>query len=95
MKVSFTWDDNKAANNIQKHGVAFEEARSVFDNPLAVTFNDPLHSESEPREIIVGHSTKGRLLMVCFVERSSKIRIISARCATKKERKDYEEYIEK
>jgi uncharacterized DUF497 family protein len=94
MNVSFEWDEQKAASNLSKHGVSFEEARTVFDNPLAVIFDDEVHSSTEPREIIVGHSSKGHLLMVCFTERSGLVRIISARRATKKERQDYEDNIQ-
>jgi uncharacterized protein len=91
MSPSFTWDDNKAAANQQKHGVSFEEAQTVFDNPLAVIFADEVHSDLESREIIIGHSVRNRLLLVCFTERADSIRIISARQATAKERSDYEE----
>jgi uncharacterized DUF497 family protein len=69
----------------------FEEAATVFGDPLAVIFDDVVHSEEQPREIIIGHSAKNRLLLVCFTERADAVRIISARRATKQERKDYEE----
>jgi uncharacterized DUF497 family protein len=91
MATKFDWDGPKAASNILKHGVTFEEAISVFANPLAAIFDDEGHSEGELREIIVGHSSQGRLLLVCFVERRGSVRIISARTATVEERKDYEE----
>ncbi len=91
MGPRFTWDDDKAAANQHKHAVSFEEAQTVFDNPLAVIFDDEAHSDAEPREIIVGHSARNRLLLVCFTERANSIRIISARRATAKERNDYEE----
>lgn len=91
MSPSFTWDVRKAAANRKKHGVSFEEAQTVFDNPLAVIFDDEAHSGTEPREIIIGHSVDNRLLLVCFVERDDGIRIISARKATTQERNDYEE----
>jgi uncharacterized protein len=91
MSPPFTWNDRKAAANLRKHGVSFEEAQTVFGNPLAVIFDDEAHSAEEPREIIVGHSARGRLLLVCFTERADEIRIISARCATPKEQRDYEE----
>jgi uncharacterized protein len=93
MGPSFTWDENKAVANRGKHGVSFEEAQTVFDNPLAVIFDDEAHSDTEPREIIIGHSVDNRLLLVCFVERDDGIRIISARKATAQERNDYEEGI--
>jgi hypothetical protein len=79
------------ATNIKNHGVSFEEARTVFDNPLAVIFDDDAHSDSELREIIIGHSLSNRLLLVVFTERPDTIRIISARTATAKERRDYEQ----
>jgi len=91
MSVEFEWDEEKAASNKKKHQVAFEEAATVFADPLAAIFDDEVHSAEEQREIIVGHSEKNRLLLVSFTERAGAIRIISARHATKRERKDYEE----
>jgi uncharacterized DUF497 family protein len=92
MTSRFEWDDQKAVNNIAKHGVSFDEASTVFDNPLAALFDDDAHSEQETRELIIGHSAEGRLLIVIFTERAEGIvRIISARQATKQERHDYEE----
>jgi hypothetical protein len=92
MGVRFEWDKSKAASNLRKHGVSFEEATSVFRDPLALIFDDADHSEDEDREIIIGKSLLKRLLLVCFVERAKNlIRIISARKATRRERKDYEE----
>lgn len=91
MSVEFEWDEDKAASNRKKHRVTFEEAATVFSDPLAVIFDDEVHSAEEQREIIVGHSAENRLLLVCFTERAGAIRIISARRATKKERRDYEE----
>jgi uncharacterized protein len=93
MGKGFEWDTSKAEENLLKHAVTFEEAVSVFANPLAVIFDDELHSEEEPREIIVGHSSQNRLLLICFVERKELVRLISARPATVKERKDYEKGI--
>jgi uncharacterized DUF497 family protein len=91
MGLRFEWDRRKAAVNLQKHGVSFDEASTVFHNPLARIFDDEDHSEKEPREIIVGHSAAGRLLLVSFVERmENHIRIISARPTTMRERDDYE-----
>jgi uncharacterized DUF497 family protein len=87
--LEFEWDQDKAAS--KKHGVTFEEAATVYSDPLAAIFDDAVHSEEEQREIIVGHSAKNRLLLVCFTERAEAVRIISARRATKQERKDYEE----
>jgi uncharacterized DUF497 family protein len=91
MSLEFEWDGDKAASNEKKHQVSFEEAATVFADPLAAIFDDEVHSEEEQREIIVGHSDKNRLLLVSFTERAGAIRIISARQATKRERRDYEE----
>ena len=88
--MDFAWDPVKAAGNIQKHKVTFEEAQSVFDDPLAVNFEDDEHSELEVREFIVGYSRQNRLLLVCFTERQDGIRLISARPVTRLERQDYE-----
>jgi uncharacterized DUF497 family protein len=92
MEVQFEWSEAKAESNFAKHGVSFLEARSAFLDPLARIFDDPQHSEEERREILVGHSFLGRLIFVSFVERESDtIRLISARPATKKERRTYEQ----
>jgi uncharacterized DUF497 family protein len=90
MSLQFEWDGTKARSNVKKHGVTFEEASSVFSDPLAAIFTDEQHSGEELREIIVGQSETGRLMLVCFTERGQGIRIISARQATKRERSDYE-----
>ena len=90
--MKFEWDPAKAANNIRKHGVSFDEAVTVFKDPLAFIFDDTSHSEEEHREIIIGTSALRRRIFVCFVERlEDVIRIISARPATRQEIKDYEE----
>ena len=89
--MKFEWDASKAAANEKKHTVSFEEAKTVFDNPLAAIFTDEAHSTNEPREIIIGHSQRNRLLLVAFAERDGSIRIISARSATRQEREDYEQ----
>ncbi len=89
--MSFFWDTLKARANYQKHVVSFEEAQSVFRDPRAVNFDDLLHSEHERREIIIGYSEQGRLLYVCFTERTRDVRLISAREATRRERKKYED----
>ena len=91
MSPRFEWDRRKASANRAKHGVTFEEAMTVFPDRLARIFDDPDHSRRETREIIIGHSSRQRLLMVCFTERAGSVRIISARRATPSERKDYEE----
>jgi hypothetical protein len=89
--MKFEWDQSKAASNLKKHGVSFEEAKTVFDNLLAVIFDDEAHSVDEQREIIIGHSRQNRLLLIAFTERSGNVRIISARLATRNEREDYEQ----
>ena len=86
----FEWDERKAKQNIRKHGVSFEEAATVFGDQFSITIYDPLHSEDEDRFVILGMSSKNPLLVVVHTERGDKIRIISARKATKKERKQYE-----
>ena len=91
MSHEFEWDESKAHSNEKKHRVTFEEAASVFSDPHAAIFEDEAHSDEEQREIIIGHSAKKRLLLVSFTERSEAIRIISARRATQRERRDYEE----
>ena len=96
MNMRFEWDPVKAASNIRKHGVSFDEAVSVFKDPLAFIFDDITHSEQEHREIIIGMSALRRMVLVCFVERlEDVIRIISARPATRQEIKDYEENVNK
>ena len=89
--MRFEWDENKAASNLSKHGVSFEEAKTVFDDPLYVDFYDPDHSDEEQRYIIVGESNRGRLLIVSYTERGDSIRLISARVVTRSEREVYEE----
>ena len=92
MGLRFEWDKQKAALNLQKHGVSFDEASTVFQDPLARIFDDEDHSGRESREIIIGHSINGRLLVVSFIEKVGPlVRTISARAATKVERTDYEE----
>ena len=88
---TFEWDPAKAVSNLEKHGVSFEEAVTVFQDPLAKVHADPDHSESEPREILIGHSALNRMLLVAFADRQGKIRLISAREVTRRERRDYEE----
>lgn len=90
--MRFEWDPAKAASNIRKHGVSFDEAVTVFKDPLAFIFDDTAHSEQEHREIIIGPSALRRMILVCFVERiENTVRIISARSATRQEITDYEE----
>jgi uncharacterized protein len=92
MALTFQWDEDKAEANRKKHRVDFEEASSVFGDPLAKIFSDDEHSAGELREILIGHSVRGRLLLVSFTERGRNcVRIISSRVATRRERKAYEE----
>lgn len=86
----FEWNDNKAAENMRKHRVGFEEASSVFDDDLMVTEGDLVHSNEEDRYVSIGLSVKNRLLVVVYTERMRTIRIISAREPTSKERQGYE-----
>jgi hypothetical protein len=91
MSLQFEWDPEKAAINLKRHDVSFDEATTVFDDPLACIFDDEDHSLGELRELILGHSILNRLLLVCFTERAKDlVRIFSARLVTKHERKDYE-----
>jgi hypothetical protein len=91
----FEWDPSKARRNIETHGVSFDEASTTFKDTLSLTIHDPLHSDEEDRFILIGNSIKNRLLVVVHAESGNKIRIISARKATKKERKQYEENIKR
>ena len=91
MTVSFEWDEEKARSNFSKHGITFEEAETVFLDPLIGVAPDPDHSESEVREIAAGRSSYGRMLLISFTQRGDSIRIISARQLTAYERKLYEE----
>ena len=89
--MQFDWDPTKAASNLINHRVSFEEAATVFGDPLSQTFDDPDHSFSERRFIIIGTSEQGRLLFVAHTDDEQTLRIISARELTRGERKDYEE----
>lgn len=89
--MKFSWDPDKAATNLRKHTVSFEEAETVFDDPLYVEFYDPDHSENEDRFLIVGKSRQGRLLIVSYTERRTSTRLITAREVTRSEREAYEE----
>jgi len=91
MIEGFEWDKNKAQKNLVKHDVSFVEATTVFLDSLSIAIDDPNHSQSEQRYIIIGYSNRGRLLVVVFVDRGDNIRIISARRATSYERRTYEE----
>jgi uncharacterized DUF497 family protein len=89
--MDFEWDDVKAVSNEQKHGVSFAEAMTTFGDPLSVTGYDPRHADDEDRFLTMGTSVAGRLLVVSHTDRSDMVRIISARVATRRERKDYED----
>jgi len=89
--MEFEWNKGKAEANLAKHGVSFEEAKTVFDDPLYIDFYDPDHSEDEDRYIIVGQSQQHRLLIVSYTKRQNIVRLISAREATRTEKDAYEE----
>jgi uncharacterized DUF497 family protein len=89
MSLVFEWDEEKAKSNEAKHGVTFEEAKTVFNDPFAVTISDPDHSDEEERWLDIGLSAEGRVLVVWYTERSERIRIIGSRKATKKEERAY------
>lgn len=91
MALEFEWDPRKAASNLTKHSVSFEEAATVFGDPLGRIVADPRHSSEEERFVLLGLSCEKRLITVMYVDRSKAIRIISARRATRHERRDYEE----
>ena len=91
MALTFEWDANKARTNQVKHGISFEEASTVFGDPRSLTIPDPVHSAVENRFVIIGASYRGKLLVVVHTERGDNIRIISARGASRRERRDYEE----
>lgn len=89
--MEFEWDAEKARSNVEKHEVSFDEAATSFGDPLSITIPDPDHSTDEDRFVLLGQSYLARLLVVVHTERSERIRIISARLATRRERHDYEE----
>ena len=91
MPLDFEWDRAKSAANERKHGVGFEEAVTVFRDPLSLTISDPDHSGGEKRFLILGASAKGRILVIAHTERGDRIRLINARLADARERRDYEE----
>ena len=90
MTLKFEWDENKSKLNLNKHGVDFKEGKTVFNDPFAVTIDDPDHSDLEERYIDIGISSKGRILVVWYTERNDNIRIIGCRKATRFEREQYE-----
>ena len=89
--MRFEWDPKKAATNLKKHGVSFQEAATVFGDPLAITFQDPDHSKDEERQLTFGLSLQRRLIVVSHTERQDATRIISARSMERKERVIYEQ----
>ena len=91
MKLNFEWDEEKARANLKKHGVGFDEATTVFTDPFSRTIHDPDYSAKEERYIDIGSSDKGRVLVVVYTERGSKMRLVSCRKATVLERTLYEE----
>jgi hypothetical protein len=91
MGLQFEWDERKAEQNLKKHGVSFDEASTVFGDSFSVTIDDPLHSVDERRFVILGHSVRQRLLVVVHAYRGKRVRLISSRAATRRERLMYEE----
>lgn len=90
MEMQFEWDTRKELSNISKHGVSFREGATVFGDPLSWTFPDPDHSVGEERFLTIGFSSQGRTVVVSHTDRGMKTRIISARTATPREKRDYE-----
>jgi uncharacterized DUF497 family protein len=91
MQLRFEWDGSKAAANVRKHGVSFDEAQTVFADDLGIMIPDPDHSDDEERLVLVGMSRSSQMLVVCYAERDDTIRLISARRATRAERGKYEQ----
>lgn len=91
MHFTFEWDSEKARLNLEKHGVTFDEAATTFSDRLSSTIGDPDHSEDESRFLLVGMSSRGRLLVVAHADRGDRIRLINARLASKREKRQYEE----
>ena len=91
MALTFEWDENKARINLRKHDVSFEEASTVFGDPRSTTISDPLHSRSEDRFVTLGYAYNQKMIVVVHTERGDNIRIISARPASRQERKQYEQ----
>ncbi|HMQ50809.1 MAG TPA: BrnT family toxin [Anaerolineae bacterium] len=92
MALTFEWDEEKADINLKKHQVSFEEAKTVFNDPVSITIADPGYSLDEERYIDIGMSSKGQVLVVVYTERRESIRLISCRKATKQEQRVYERY---
>ncbi len=94
MELGFEWDEEKATTNKEKHGISFEEATTIFLDPLSLTISDPDHSAGEQRYIEIGISDNSRILLASYTERIGRIRLISCRKATRRERRQYEEAIQ-
>jgi uncharacterized DUF497 family protein len=90
MGLVFEWDEENAQSNLQKHGVSFAEASTVFSDPLSLTIYDPLHSRDEERYVTIGRSYRQHVVVVVHADRENALRIISARLATRRERRTYE-----
>ena len=93
MPLHFEWDKGKATENLRKHGVSFSEAATTFGDPASITIDDPVHSEAEDRFVIVGLSSRRRLLVTVFTDRRDRIRIISSRRATSNEQSQHEQRV--
>ncbi len=91
MELTFEWDEDKARENLRKHRVSFDEAKTIFWDPFSITIPDPDHSMDEERFVDIGASVNGRVLVVVYTERGTNIRLISCRRATPFERKKYEQ----
>ena len=91
MAIRFEWDPAKDVSNIEKHGISFEEAATIFGDPLSITIDDPDHSTTEIRLLTLGISVQNRLIVVIHTDRAETIRLISARIATPRERRNYEQ----
>jgi uncharacterized DUF497 family protein len=89
--MNFEWESEKAAENLKRHGVSFEEAATAFGDPLSITISDPDHSEAEDRFILLGMTFRGRLVVVVHTDRGENFRLISARIPTRRERQSYEQ----
>lgn len=94
VRLSFEWDEEKAGENYRKHKVSFDEGITVFNDPFSITIGDPDHSANERRYVDIGASDRGRVLVVSYTERGRRIRLISCRKATRRERRQYEEGID-
>jgi uncharacterized DUF497 family protein len=89
--LQFEWDPDKAESNLKRHGVSFEEAATAFGDPLSLTVADPDHSDDEERAVLLGLTFRGRLVVVSHTDRGESVRLISARLATPRERRSYEQ----